>query len=142
MQSWPQTQESALSEVLSPEYLTNISPCQQVVGQSAPLHLFRQVDSRVSRAWRKDSRQHSGVGGHDECRNGEPKEELHINTFVRRFWAAVPGLTWRQSCTSDFRDTEHKSGAKARQVTSTEKIQRHLQMAKAKEQDFSKAGVT
>lgn len=40
----------------------------------------------------------------------------------------------------DFKDTEHESGAKGRQVTSAEEIQTHLEMVKAKEQDFGKAG--
>lgn len=70
------------------------------------------MDSRYSRAWRKNSRQHSDVGGPDECRNGEAKEELHINTLTKRFWAAVSGLKQKKSCTSDFRDTKHESGAK------------------------------
>ena len=41
---------------------------------------------------------------------------------------------------SDFKGTEYESGAKGRRVTLAEKIQRHLQMAKAGEQDFSEAG--
>lgn len=99
------------------------------------------MDSRYSGAWRKDSGLHSDAGGPVECRNGEAKEELHIK-IARRFWAAVSGLKWKQSYTSDFRDTKQESGAEGRQVITTEKIPRHLQMAKVKEQDFSKASVT
>lgn len=122
----------SLKPWMSNEHLTLLADG----GPECPLHLCRTGSEHA--------RQHLDVGGPDERRGGEEKGKAAYKQIRKEIPHCCLGAEMKKLCKyiwpSDFKDTDHESGAKGRKVTSNERTQGHLQMAKAKEQDFSKAG--